>query len=63
MKSFFKYTLASLLALFLFSIICTIIFMVSLAGMVANEGMTTSNVMSNYALSSTIRVVQNGKHQ
>ena len=42
MKSFFKYTLASLLALFLFSIICTIIFMVSIAGMMANEGMTTS---------------------
>lgn len=42
MKSFLKYTLASLLALFLFSIICTIIFMVSIAGMVASEGMTTS---------------------
>ena len=42
MKSFLKYTLASLLALFLFSIICTVIFLVSVAGMVANEGMTAS---------------------
>jgi hypothetical protein len=27
------------------------------------KGMAASNIMSNYAFSSTTRVVQNGKHQ
>jgi len=42
MKSFLKYTLASLLAIVLFMIISTIITIVSLAGMMASDGMTTS---------------------
>ena len=40
MKSFIKYTLASLLALILFSVITTIIALVSMAGMMATDGMT-----------------------
>ena len=42
MKSFLKYTLASMLALFLFSIIATIISIVSFAGMMATDSMTAS---------------------
>ena len=42
MKSFLKYTLASLLALILFSIICTIITLVSFAGMATSDGMKPS---------------------
>ena len=40
MKSFLKYTLASLLALVLFVVVSTIISLVSLAGMMATDGMT-----------------------
>ena len=40
MKSFFKYTMASLLALILFSVVSTIITIVSFAGMMAMDGMT-----------------------
>ncbi|MBQ8969538.1 MAG: signal peptide peptidase SppA [Bacteroidaceae bacterium] len=40
MKSFLKYTLASLLALVLFSIVATIVSIVSLAGMMTTGGMT-----------------------
>ena len=42
MKSFLKYTLASLLALVLFVVVSTIISLVSLAGMMATDGMTAS---------------------
>ncbi len=42
MKSFIKYTLASLLALILFTVITTIIALVSMAGMMASDGMTAS---------------------
>lgn len=42
MKSFIKYTLASLLALVLFGVVITIISIVSLAGMMASDGMTAS---------------------
>lgn len=42
MKSFFKYTLACMLAMFLFSIIATIISVVSLAGMMASDGMSAA---------------------
>ncbi len=42
MKSFLKYTLASLLALFLFGVLMTIITIVSFAGMAASEGMSAS---------------------
>lgn len=42
MKSFLKYTLASLLALVLFTIVATIVTIVSFAGMMASDGMTTS---------------------
>ena len=42
MKSFLKYTLASLLALVLFTIVATIVTFVSLAGMMASDGMTAS---------------------
>ena len=42
MKSFLKYTLASLLALVLFGVISTIITIVSFAGMMASDGMTAS---------------------
>lgn len=40
MKSFFKYTMACLLALILFSVVSTIITIVSFAGMMAMDGMT-----------------------
>ncbi len=39
MKEFFKYTLATMLGLFLFSILVTILSIISIAGMVANENM------------------------
>ena len=42
MKSFIKYTLASLLALVLFTVVTMIIGLVSLAGMMASDGMTPS---------------------
>ena len=42
MKSFIKYTLASLLALVLFGVVITIISIVSLAGIMASDGMTAS---------------------
>lgn len=42
MKSFLKYTLASLLALVLFAVVSMIITIVSLAGMMASDGMTAS---------------------
>ena len=42
MKSFLKYTLASLLALVLFTVVSTIITLVSFAGMMASDGMTAS---------------------
>ena len=42
MKGFLKYTLASLLALFLFTIVSTIIMIVSFAGMMATDGMKAS---------------------
>ena len=42
MKGFIKYTLASLLALILFSVVATIIMLVSFAGMMATDGMKTS---------------------
>ena len=42
MKSFLKYTLASLLALVLFTVVSTIITIVSFAGMMASDGMTAS---------------------
>lgn len=40
MKSFLKYTSASLLALFLFTIVSSIIMLVSFAGLMARDGMT-----------------------
>ncbi|MBQ7570631.1 MAG: signal peptide peptidase SppA [Bacteroidaceae bacterium] len=42
MKSFIKYTLACLLALVLFTVVTTIITLVSFAGMMASDGMTAS---------------------
>ena len=42
MKGFLKYTLASFLALFLFTIVSTIIMIVSFAGMMATDGMKAS---------------------
>lgn len=42
MKSFLKYTLASLLALVLFAVITMIITLVSFAGMMTNDGMSAS---------------------
>ena len=42
MKSFLKYTLASLLALILFTVVSTIITIVSFAGMMASDGMSAS---------------------
>lgn len=42
MKSFLKYTLASMLALVLFTIVATIFTIISFAGMVASDGMTSA---------------------
>lgn len=42
MKAFFKYTLASLLALFLFTVVSCVIMLVSFAGLMARDGMTAS---------------------
>ncbi len=54
MKSFLKYTLATIVGLFLFSIVATIITIVSVAGMVADEG--TSKIEKN----SILRISLNG---
>lgn len=42
MKAFLKYTLASLLALFLFTVVSCVIMLVSFAGLMARDGMTAS---------------------
>ena len=41
MKDFIKYTLATIVGLLLFSTIMTVIFIISIAGMAASEGMTS----------------------